>query len=66
MPEMNGRDLAAALLTLRPQLKQLFMSGHTADVIALRGMLEHGVSFIEKPFSPVALAAKVRKVLDRE
>ena len=66
MPEMNGRDLAAALLTLRPQLKQLFMSGHTADVIALRGMLEHGVSFIEKPFSPVALAAKVREVLDRE
>jgi CheY-like chemotaxis protein len=66
MPEMNGRDLATALLMLRPQLKQLFMSGHTADVIALRGMLEHGVSFIEKPFSPVALAAKVREVLDRD
>jgi two-component system cell cycle sensor histidine kinase/response regulator CckA len=66
MPEMNGRDLADRLLTLRPGLKQLFMSGHTADVIADRGMLAHDVSFIEKPFSADALVAKVRGVLDEE
>ena len=64
MPEMNGRDLAHALLKLRPTLRPLFMSGHTADVIAIRGLLAPGVAFIEKPFTPVALAAKVREVLD--
>jgi CheY-like chemotaxis protein len=64
MPEMNGRDLALALLQLRPTLKPLFMSGFTADVIATRGLLAPGVAFIEKPFTPVALAAKVRAVLD--
>ena len=64
MPEMNGRDLAQTLLTLRPTLKPLFMSGYTADVIATRGLLAPGVAFIEKPFTPVALAAKVREVLD--
>jgi PAS domain S-box-containing protein len=64
MPEMNGRDLARQLLVLRPTVKQLFMSGHPADVIANRGMLDPGVSFIEKPFSTDALIAKVRAVLD--
>ena len=64
MPAMNGRDLANALLKIRPHLKQLFMSGHTADVIAHRGMLHIGVPFIQKPFGPDALAAKVREVLD--
>ena len=64
MPGMNGRDLAQALLRLRPTLKPLFMSGHTADVIAVRGLLAPEVAFIEKPFTPVALAAKVREVLD--
>ena len=66
MPGMNGRDLARSLATLRPALRQLFMSGHSADVIARRGMLEHGVSFIEKPFAAAALAAKVRQALDSE
>lgn len=64
MPEMNGRDLATALLKLRPMLKPLFMSGYTADIIATRGLLAPGVALIEKPFAPVALAAKVREVLD--
>jgi PAS domain S-box-containing protein len=66
MPERNGRDLATALLKIRPTLKPLFMSGHTADVIASRGLLAPGVAFIEKPFTPLALAAKVREVLDRQ
>lgn len=64
MPGMNGRDLAARVQALRPTIKSLFMSGHTADVIAIRGLLSPDVEFIEKPFTPVALAAKVREVLD--
>jgi two-component system cell cycle sensor histidine kinase/response regulator CckA len=64
MPEMNGRDLAKNLLSLYPNLKRLFMSGYTADVIAHHGVLDEGVQFIQKPFSVQALAAKVRDVLD--
>jgi CheY-like chemotaxis protein len=62
MPQMNGRQLADLLRAERPGLKCLFMSGYTADVIANRGVLEEGVSFIGKPFS---LANKVRETLDR-
>jgi PAS domain S-box-containing protein len=65
MPEMNGRDLAKSLLTSYPALKRLFMSGHTADVIARHGVLEEGVHFIQKPFSKKDLAAMVREVLER-
>jgi two-component system cell cycle sensor histidine kinase/response regulator CckA len=45
MPEMNGRDLAKNLLSLYPNLKRLFMSGYTADVIAHHGVLDEGVQF---------------------
>jgi signal transduction histidine kinase/CheY-like chemotaxis protein len=64
MPEMNGRDLAKALLTLYPTLKCLFMSAYTANVIANQGILDPGAQFIQKPFSRNELAAKVRKILD--
>ncbi len=64
MPEMNGRDLANKLLPLHPHMKQLFMSGYTANVIAHHGVLENGVHFIHKPFSLPGLATKVREVLD--
>ncbi len=63
MPGMNGRDLNARLLALRPKLKCLFMSGYTADVIGHHGVLEAGVNFIQKPFSIGDLAAKVRTSL---
>jgi signal transduction histidine kinase/ActR/RegA family two-component response regulator len=66
MPEMNGRDLAKNLLSLYPQLKHLFMSGYTANVIAYNGVLDEGVYFIQKPFSIKGLAAKVREALDHE
>jgi PAS domain S-box-containing protein len=65
MPEMNGRDLATKLLALYPNLKCLFMSGYTADVIAHHGVLDEGVHFLQKPFSVHDLAAKVREVLDQ-
>lgn len=64
MPDMNGRELAGALASVRPGIRHLFMSGHTADVIAHRGILAHDVPFIEKPFSVAALSEKVREVLD--
>ena len=53
MPQMNGRQLAGRLSASRPGLKCLYMSGYTADVIAHRGALEEGMSFIAKP-SPSA------------
>ena len=64
MPEMNGRDLTQNLLSLYPNIKRLFMSGYTANVIAEHGVLDEGVQFIQKPFSMQALTAKVREVLD--
>ncbi len=64
MPEMNGRDLAKRLLERRPDLKRLFMSGYTANVIAHHGVLEEGVHFIPKPFLMKDLANKIREVLD--
>jgi PAS domain S-box-containing protein len=64
MPEMNGRDLATNLLSQYPQLKHLFISGYTDDIIAHHGILDEGVHFVQKPFSVKDLTAKVREVLD--
>ncbi len=64
MPEMTGRDLAERLVLLRPNLRTLFMSGYTANVIAHRGVLDEGVFFIQKPFSTKDLADKLREVLE--
>ncbi|HXN50113.1 MAG TPA: PAS domain S-box protein, partial [Bryobacteraceae bacterium] len=63
LPGMNGRELAERLKELRPSIKVLFVSGYTADVIAQRGVLERGVAFLHKPFTPGQLTAKVRDVL---
>lgn len=64
MPEMNGRDLAGRVLALRPGLKCLFMSGHTADIIAHHGVLDEGVNYLQKPFLVHEFAVKVRGVLE--
>ncbi len=66
MPEMNGRDLATAVRALRPDIKVLFVSGYTADIIAAQGAVEAGVAVLPKPFSRQELATKVRQVLERE
>ncbi len=63
MPVMNGRELANEMIALHSELKCLFMSGYTANVIAHHGVLEEGVHFIPKPFSLDALATKVREAL---
>ena len=65
LPQMNGKQLAERLAIARPGLKCLYMSGYTADIIANRGVLDEGVSFIAKPFSLAVLASKVREVLDQ-
>jgi two-component system cell cycle sensor histidine kinase/response regulator CckA len=64
MPEMSGRDVANQLLSQRPQLRVLFMSGYTDDAIVHHGVLDEGMNFIQKPFTPDALAVKVRQALD--
>jgi len=64
MPGMNGRDLAVNLMSKDPDLKCMFMSGYTADVIAHHGVLDEGVNFIQKPFTMKDLADKVRATLD--
>jgi DNA-binding response OmpR family regulator len=65
MPEMNGRDLARELQSLYPHIKLLFTSGYTADIIANHGILIEGVHFIQKPYAPQSLTAKIREVLDQ-
>jgi two-component system, cell cycle sensor histidine kinase and response regulator CckA len=64
MPGMNGRDLATTLLALRPDLKVLFTSGYTADVIAHHGVLDEGRMFVAKPYTADTLAAKIREALE--
>ncbi len=63
MPEMSGRELCERLQATRPEIRCLYMSGYTANVIAHRGVLDEGVQFIQKPFSSAGLAAKVREAL---
>ena len=65
MPGMNGSDLATQLVLHYPEMKVLFTSGYTEDVISHRGVLSEGVSFIGKPYTPSALARKVREELDK-
>jgi PAS domain S-box-containing protein len=65
MPGMNGRELANLLKEKRSELKVLFMSGYTANVIVHRGVLDDDVCFIQKPFSQAVLANKVREALDQ-
>jgi two-component system cell cycle sensor histidine kinase/response regulator CckA len=63
MPQMNGCDLAKKLLLVNSQLKVLFMSGYSCDVIVHNNLLDEGVNFIQKPFSLKLLAMMVQNLL---
>ena len=65
MPGISGRELAKRLTGRYPNLRVLYMSGYTYNVIAHDGTLEEGISFLQKPFTPYVLTQKVREVLDR-
>ncbi len=64
MPQMNGKDLYHLLIKIIPDLKVLFMSGYTDDIIARHGMLEEGVHFIQKPITLENLTSKIREALE--
>jgi two-component system cell cycle sensor histidine kinase/response regulator CckA len=66
MPRMGGRQLAEELARARPELPILFMSGYTDDAILQRGDSGASAAFVPKPISPLALARKVRQVLDAD
>lgn len=64
MPLMSGRELSKRVIASRPGIKTLFMSGYTANELNPEGIMDEQVEFIQKPFTPVELAKRVRDVLD--
>ena len=66
MPEMNGKELKERIEQLKPNLKVMFMSGYTSDIIMHRGILERDTHFLQKPFSVDSLVNKVRHALDTQ
>jgi signal transduction histidine kinase/CheY-like chemotaxis protein len=63
MPKMLGKDLAAYLLGIRPDLRVLYMSGYAQPVLTSRGILDNGMTLLVKPFDESALVAKIQDVL---
>ena len=63
MPGTSGRELAARITAARPGIRVLYMSGYTENVITSGGLLEHGLAFLQKPFSPAVLVQKIREVV---
>ena len=64
MPGESGLQLARRLLEVRPNLRVLYISGYSDEAIVRHGLLDPGTTFLQKPFSPAALARKVRELLD--
>ena len=65
MPGLDGKEAAGRILARRPDIRVLYVSGYTRDAINRHGVLDDGIDFISKPFTPDALRARVREMLDR-
>lgn len=64
MPKMNGRELYQRLSAMYPEIKVLYMSGYTDNVVVSHGILYEGVNFVQKPFTVATLMKKIKKVLN--
>lgn len=64
MPKLNGKEAYEKIKKIRPDIKTIFMSGYTADILKTRLILEDGLHFISKPASPFELLTLIRTVLD--
>lgn len=65
MPHMKGTEAYEKILKMRPEIKVIFMSGYTEEIIYRKGILEKGLSFVSKPVSPQEILTRIREVLDR-
>ena len=65
MPQMRGPELVRRVQARWPTMKVLYMSGYIDSEIVHEGLLDPGIAFLQKPFTPVAVARKIREVLDR-
>lgn len=66
MPGMNGRELADQFAERFPDVRVLFSSGYTSDVVVHRGVVDAEIPFVSKPYSQIDLARKVRDLLERQ
>ena len=64
MPKKDGKAAYEEIKKIRPEIKAIFLSGYTTDIIDRKGVLEQGINLIQKPVSPNDLLRKVREVLD--
>lgn len=65
MPKKNGKEVYEEIIKLRPDIRTIFASGYTKDLILKKGFLEEGLTFVRKPISPTELLKKVREVIER-